>query len=91
MECDAGWKVASGDISIRGLGWVSITGVGLAELEVRMPKGVGVTFREDSLLPMDIWDYTGKWSGGRMIKKTTRGGQKGNHGGGRRPLGDRRR
>ena len=33
VECN-GWKEASGDIAIRGLGWISITGAGVANLEV---------------------------------------------------------
>ncbi|GMI30196.1 hypothetical protein TeGR_g11583 [Tetraparma gracilis] len=64
-----GWKESAADITLRGLGWVSIVGAGTASINVRVPKGVGVDVRPP-LMPFDHWQYTGKFTGGRAINRT---------------------
>ena len=63
-----GWKESAADITLRGLGWVSITGAGTASINVRVPAGVGVDVRPP-LMPFDNWEYTGKFTGGRVMNK----------------------
>mmetsp|Transcript_20230 Transcript_20230/g.42399 ORF Transcript_20230/g.42399 Transcript_20230/m.42399 type:complete len:698 (-) Transcript_20230:3-2096(-) len=64
-----GWKEAAADLTIRGLGWFSVTGAGDAKIKVTVPKGTDVTMRADSLMPRDVWQNTGKFTGHKMIKK----------------------
>ena len=64
-----GWKEAAADLTIRGLGWFSVTGSGDAKIKVTVPKGVEVNMREESLMPKDVWQNTGKFTGHKMIKK----------------------
>jgi ribosome biogenesis GTPase A len=73
-----GWLESAADISLRGLGWVSITGCGTSQINVRVPESVGVDVRPP-LMPFDNWEYTGKFTGGRVMsrqkqKKGQRGG-----------------
>ena len=67
----AGWKEAAADITLTGLGWVSVTGAGNAKVKVTVPKGIGFTVRPP-LMPFDIWDVAAKYTGGRAVRKTTR-------------------
>ncbi|GMH72668.1 hypothetical protein TrRE_jg10990 [Triparma retinervis] len=64
-----GWKEAAADLTIRGLGWFSVTGAGDAKIKVTVPKGTDVTMREDSLMPKDVWQNTGRFTGHKMVKK----------------------
>jgi ribosome biogenesis GTPase A len=66
-----GWKEAAADISLTGLGWISVTGAGMANVKISVPKGVGVSVRPP-LMPMDIWEATAKYTGGRAVRKSTK-------------------
>ncbi len=67
----AGWKEAAADISLRGLGWVAVTGPGIAHVRVSVPKGIGFSVRPP-LMPFDIWEATAKYTGGRSVRKSTK-------------------
>lgn len=72
VEIDgAGWKEAAADITLRGLGWVSVTGAGTAQVRISVPKGIGVSVRPP-LMPFDVWEATAKYTGGRSVRKTTK-------------------
>lgn len=64
-----GWKEAAADITLRGLGWVSVTGAGTARVRIGVPKGIGVSVRPP-LMPFDIWEATAKYTGGRAVRKS---------------------
>ena len=64
-----GWKQAAADITIRGLGWVAVTGAGTAKVRIGVPKGIGVTVRPP-LMPFDVWEATAKYTGGRAVRKS---------------------
>eukprot|EP00551_Chaetoceros_affinis_P008397 CAMPEP_0203672146 /NCGR_PEP_ID=MMETSP0090-20130426/7735_1 /ASSEMBLY_ACC=CAM_ASM_001088 /TAXON_ID=426623 /ORGANISM="Chaetoceros affinis, Strain CCMP159" /LENGTH=725 /DNA_ID=CAMNT_0050537399 /DNA_START=586 /DNA_END=2763 /DNA_ORIENTATION=+ len=66
-----GWKEAAADISLRGLGWVAVTGPGTARVRVGVPKGIGFSVRPP-LMPFDIWEATAKYTGGRAVRKSTK-------------------
>eukprot|EP00578_Thalassiosira_sp_NH16_P013664 CAMPEP_0181116492 /NCGR_PEP_ID=MMETSP1071-20121207/21986_1 /TAXON_ID=35127 /ORGANISM="Thalassiosira sp., Strain NH16" /LENGTH=793 /DNA_ID=CAMNT_0023200753 /DNA_START=287 /DNA_END=2668 /DNA_ORIENTATION=- len=64
-----GWKQAAADITLRGLGWVAVTGAGTAKVRVGVPKGIGITVRPP-LMPFDVWEATAKYTGGRAVRKS---------------------
>ncbi|KAL9180348.1 hypothetical protein ACHAXT_008318 [Thalassiosira profunda] len=64
-----GWKQAAADITLRGLGWVAVTGAGTAKIRVGVPKGIGITVRPP-LMPFDVWEATAKYTGGRAVRKS---------------------
>jgi hypothetical protein len=66
-----GWKEAAADISLTGLGWVTITGAGTARVKVSVPKGVAVGLRPP-LMPYDVWETTAKFTGSRAVRKSTK-------------------
>jgi len=68
-----GWKEASADVAIRGLGWIAITGAGKARVRVGVPHGIGVSVRPP-MMPYDIWDNAAKYTGGKAVVKKRRGG-----------------
>mmetsp|Transcript_32094 Transcript_32094/g.32362 ORF Transcript_32094/g.32362 Transcript_32094/m.32362 type:complete len:91 (+) Transcript_32094:1173-1445(+) len=72
----AGWKEAAADITLRGLGWVAVTGSGMAKVKITVPKGIGVSVRPP-LMPYDVWDVAARYTGGRAVRKQgkTRGGK----------------
>ncbi|CAB9510793.1 Nitric oxide [Seminavis robusta] len=63
------WKEAAADITLTGLGWVSVTGPGKAMVEIRVPKGIGIQVRPP-LMPYDMWEVAAKYTGGRAIRKS---------------------
>lgn len=65
----AGWKQAAADITLRGLGWVAVTGAGVAKVRVGVPRGIGITVRPP-LMPFDVWEATAKYTGGRAVRKS---------------------
>lgn len=65
----AGWKEAAADITLRGLGWVAVTGSGSAKVKISVPKGIGVSVRPP-LMPYDIWEVTAKYTGSRAVRKS---------------------
>lgn len=67
-----GWKEAAADITLTGLGWVSVTGVGVAQVRISVPKGIGVMLRPP-LMPFDIQDSTARYTGGRAVRRNTKG------------------
>jgi len=70
IEVDgAGWKEAGADITLRGLGWVAVTGAGTAKVRVSVPKGIGVSVRPP-LMPFDVWEATARYTGGRAVRKS---------------------
>lgn len=70
IEIDGfGWKEAAADVTLRGLGWVAVTGAGTAQIRVSVPKGIGVTVRPP-LMPFDVWEATAKYTGGRAVRKS---------------------
>lgn len=66
-----GWKEAAADISLRGLGWVAVTGAGAAKVRISVPKGIGFSVRPP-LMPFDVWDATAKYTGGRAVRKSSK-------------------
>jgi 30S ribosome assembly GTPase len=66
-----GWKQAAADITLRGLGWVAVTGAGVAKVRIGVPKGIGITVRPP-LMPFDVWEATAKYTGGRAVRKSTK-------------------
>jgi len=64
-----GWKQAAADITLRGLGWVAVTGAGTAHVRIGVPKGIGITVRPP-LMPFDVWEATAKYTGGRAVRKS---------------------
>lgn len=64
-----GWKQAAADITLRGLGWVAVTGAGTAKVRIGVPKGIGITVRPP-LMPFDVWEATAKYTGGRAVRKS---------------------
>lgn len=63
-----GWKEASADIALAGLGWVAVTGPGVAKVRVSLPKAIGLSVRPP-LMPLDIWRSTAKYTGSRAVRK----------------------
>ena len=66
-----GWKEAAADITLRGLGWVAVTGAGTAKVKIGVPKGIGVSVRPP-LMPFDVWEATAKYTGGRAVRKSSK-------------------
>jgi hypothetical protein len=66
-----GWKEAGADITLTGLGWVAVTGVGIATVKITVPKGVCVELRPP-LMPLDVWETTAKYTGSRAVRKSTK-------------------
>lgn len=64
-----GWKEAAADITLTGLGWVSVTGPGIAQVEIKVPKGIGVQVRPP-LMPFDVWEVAAKYTGSRAVRKS---------------------
>mmetsp|Transcript_10158 Transcript_10158/g.11257 ORF Transcript_10158/g.11257 Transcript_10158/m.11257 type:complete len:748 (-) Transcript_10158:47-2290(-) len=67
----AGWKEAAADISLRGLGWIAVTGAGTAKVRLSVPKGIGFSVRPP-LMPFDVWEATAKYTGGRAVRNSSR-------------------
>jgi len=67
----SGWKEAAADITLRGLGWVAVTGAGNAKIRISVPKGIGYSVRPP-LMPFDVWESTAKYTGGRAVRKSTK-------------------
>ena len=78
MEGDA-WKKASADIVIAGLGWISITGPGVCRVKVSVPEGTSVGLRTP-LLPFEASHTTAKFTGGRIQKRSKKGGDSKSYG-----------
>lgn len=66
-----GWKEASADIALTGLGWVAVSGVGTVKVKVSVPKGIGVSVRPP-LMPFDIWDVASKYTGTKAVRRAGR-------------------
>lgn len=73
------WKKASADVVIAGLGWVSITGTGPCRVRVSVPSQTGVQVREP-LLPFEARFTTAKFTGGKLMKKSSKPGKKKQYG-----------
>lgn len=67
----AGWKEAAADVTLCGLGWVAVTGAGVARIRITVPKGIGVSVRPP-LMPFDVWEVASRYTGGRAIRKVSR-------------------
>lgn len=70
-----GWKKASVDIVLSGLGWVSITGPGSVKLRVNAPYGMGV-FTREALMPFEAQTGASKYTGARAVNRRMRGGSR---------------
>jgi len=70
-----GWKRASVDIVLSGLGWVSITGPGSVKLRVNSPYGMGV-FTREALMPFEVQAGASKYTGARAVNRRMRGGSR---------------
>lgn len=66
-----GWKEAAADIALTGLGWVAVTGAGIANVRISVPSGIRVSVRPP-LMPFDIWESTARYTGGRSVRRTAR-------------------
>ena len=64
-----GWREASCDIVLSGLGWISVTGSGSCRLRIVAPAGVMVVQR-DPLMPFEARDSMGKDTGGRIVRNS---------------------
>jgi hypothetical protein len=64
-----GWREASCDVVLSGLGWISVTGSGSCRIRVIAPAGVMVVQR-DPLMPFEARDSMGKATGGKIIKNS---------------------
>lgn len=72
IEIDGtGWKEAAADITLTGLGWIAVTGAGMAKLRISVPKGIGISVRPP-LMPFDIWEVAAKYTGTKAVRKTTK-------------------
>jgi len=68
IEIDgSGWKVASADVVLSGLGWFAVTGAGTCEFRVRVPEGVEV-FTRPPLMPFEAQGTLASFSGARVVK-----------------------
>lgn len=63
-----GWKRASTDIVLSGLGWVAITGPGTVKLRVSVPRGIGV-FAREALMPFEVKEGISKYTGSRGLNR----------------------
>lgn len=63
-----GWKRASLDIVLSGLGWVSVTGPGSVKLRVNAPQGMGV-FTRSALMPFEARAGVSRYTGSRALNK----------------------
>lgn len=70
-----GWRKSAQDIVIAGLGWVAVTGVGTVKIKVTVPEGASVGLRPP-LLPFESSHSTGKFTGGKILKRSKKGGDK---------------
>lgn len=74
-----GWKKASVDVVLSGLGWVAITGPGSVKLRVNVPYGMGV-FTRDALMPFEAQAGVSKYTGSRGLnprgERASRGNRK---------------
>jgi hypothetical protein len=68
-----GWKQSKYDIVIAGLGWISVTGSGMARLKITVPHGTSVSMRP-ALLPFEASYSTATFTGGRLLKKSGKAG-----------------
>lgn len=66
-----GWKEAAADISLTGLGWVAVTGAGVAKVKISVPKDIGVSVRPP-LMPFDIWEAAAKYTGSKAVRKPSK-------------------
>lgn len=66
-----GWKEAAADISLRGIGWVAVTGAGIAKVRIGVPEGIGFAVRPP-LMPFDVWEATAKYTGGRATRRISK-------------------
>ena len=65
-----GWKEAAADVSIRGLGWVAVTGAGTARIRISVPRNIGISVRPP-LMPFDVWESASSFTGSRAVRKTS--------------------
>lgn len=63
-----GWKKASVDIVLSGLGWISVTGPGSVRLRVCVPKGVGV-FTREPLMPFEAQKGVSRYTGSTAVNR----------------------
>lgn len=64
--------MASTDIVIAGLGWVSVTGVGDCVVKVTVPGCTSVSTRP-AMLPFESRRTGVKFTGSRLIRKNSKG------------------
>lgn len=62
------WKKACYDLVIAGLGWVAVTGPGLAKVRITVPVGTSVSIRP-SFLPYEAPSTTVGFTGGKLIRR----------------------
>eukprot|EP01035_Chromulina_nebulosa_P019313 gene19313-25175_t len=72
------WKKSTTDIVISGLGWITVTGPGIAKVKVGVPKQTSVSTRP-ALLPYEATYTTAKFTGGRLLKKSKKPGAAGSN------------
>lgn len=63
-----GWKRASMDVVLSGLGWVSLTGAGSIQIKIWAPKDVGV-FTREPLMPYELSTGVSTYTGTRAVNK----------------------
>eukprot|EP01034_Spumella_vulgaris_P022584 gene22584-28717_t len=68
IESDS-WERSSYDIVVAGLGWVAISGPGVAKVRVTVPEGTSVGIRP-SLMPFEATTTTVNYTGGRLSRKS---------------------
>ena len=66
-----GWKQSSTDIIIPGIGWIAVTGAGIAHVRITAPVGTKVSTRS-SILPFEAKFSTAKFTGNKMLKNSSK-------------------
>lgn len=71
LECDS-FTTANYDISIEGLGWFSIQGVGFVDMFINLPFGIRHHVRSSAMRPWEIKDKRGldRYTGMTVAAKT---------------------
>lgn len=69
------WQKAAADIVIPGLGWITVTGPGIARVKITSTEGTEISVRPP-LLPFEAKHTTASYTGGRISKRSSKSGAK---------------
>lgn len=71
LVCDK-FSILNYDISISGLGWFSISGRGMVQLDVYVPKGVQIYLRNKPIMPYEIKEGGVKRHFGKTVNSNSK-------------------